>query len=177
MSAYIVEKAHVVYLVEAAINDTHGSAFRWWTGERPNLESHSLDRCDYERAAEVANMLWCENIKSVSNRYPHESSATLPGTTEKSRVITARDFEGVRWLRFDPVQVIKACHCFDYQSCEHDEWEASEAKAFIEALKASVCHRLPGYDAAQWGPPAKYENAANCIKISDLFPRKLEPKR
>ena len=54
---------------------------------------------------------------------------------------------------FSAVQVIKACNCLDYQSCEHDGWEASEAKSFLDSLISAACHRLPGYDAAEWGPP------------------------
>jgi hypothetical protein len=169
MSAYIVERDHIIYLVDAARESgAYGSTFRWYTGERPNYERHELPRDDNERAAEVANMLWRENIKSVSHRYDDRTSATLPGTKD-NRHITARDFAGVRWMSFNPVQVIKACHCLDYQSCEHDEWPTSEAYAFLEALKANQCHRLPGYDSAEWGVPKRYENAHNVVKLSDLF--------
>ena len=168
MSAYIVDRDHVIYLVDAARESgAYGSTFRWWTGERPNLDRHELPRFNDERAAEVANMLWRENIKSVSHRYNDRTSATLPGS--HGREITARDFRGLRWMSFDPVQVIKACQCLDYQSCEHDDWEQSEACAFLQALKASECHRLRGYDAAEWGAPKRYENAANVVKLSDLF--------
>jgi len=40
-----------------------------------------------------------------------------------------------------------------YQSCEHDGWESSKAKAIVDALRSSAWHALPGYEDAAWGPP------------------------
>jgi hypothetical protein len=170
MSAYIVDKEHVLYLVEAAMSRRIGGGSFYWMWGNPT-QSAKLGTCDYERAVEVANMLWRENIKSVSARYPNESSATLPGPKGGAFVITRADFEGVRWLQFDAVQVIKACDCFNYQSCEHGEWEASEAKGFVDALRSSAWHELPGYDGATWGAPAVYSNARNCVSLSELASR------
>ena len=165
MSAYIVDKEHVQYLVDAAMQSASGGAFRWYHGG----EWRELQKGDKERAAEVANMLWCENIKSVSHRYPYESSATLPGTRQGAgEVVTEDDFHGIRWLNFVPVQVAKACDCYAYQSCEHDEWETSEAKAFTDSLKESQWRRLPGYDAAEWGAPEVYANAKNVVSLFEL---------
>jgi hypothetical protein len=163
MSAYIVDKQHIQYLIDAAMQSASCGAFRWYHGG----EWRELPKGDKERAAEIANMLWCENIKSVSHRYPHESSATLPGPTE-TETIEPRDFHGIRWLHFVPVQVAKACDCYDYQSCEHDEWETSEAKAFTDSLKESQWRRLPGYDDAEWGAPEVYANAHNVVSLSEL---------
>ena len=49
-----------------------------------------------------------------------------------------------------PVQAIKLVHCYEYQSCEHDGWETSEAHRFTTALLSSLEHSLPGYDDAPW---------------------------
>lgn len=164
MSAYIVDKNHIVYLVSAATSRTinrHGC--RWFHGEKW-LE---ITPGDYERCAEVANMLMLENIKSVSHRYPNESSATLPGPNDKAEcVIKALDFARGHWDRFDAVQVLQSCNCLAYQSCEHDEWEQSEAYAFLESLKASAIHNLPGMKEAIWGAPEK--SSANTISLSSL---------
>jgi hypothetical protein len=168
MSAYIVDKEHVQYLVESAMQSASGGAFRWFHGD----QWRELQKGDKERAAEVANMLWCENIKSVSHRYPHESSDTLPGPCDHSNfTVEASDFKGIRWLHFVPVQVAKACDCYEYQSCEHREWETSEAKAFTDSLRESQWRRLNGYDAADWGAPAVYENAKNVVCLTDLMKR------
>ncbi len=150
MSAYICDRNHIVYLVSAALSRTFrqgGGDFYWYH----NGESHRLSGGDYAYAAEVANMLWRENIKSVSHRYPGESSATLPGPVGEDFVIEADAFPA--FSHFDPLQVLQSIACFSYQTCEHDEWEDSEAFAFCEALKSAAIHALPGYDKTVWGAP------------------------
>lgn len=165
MSAYIVEKNHIIYLVSAAMCrslNRCGGNFTWYHRET----SHALGCADYERAAEVANMLWRENMKSVSARYPNESSATLPGPKEDMEVIAELDFTRGHWDRFDPVQVLQSINCLGYQSCEHEGWKDSEAHTFLESLKSAAIHSLPGMDAAKWGAPEK--SSANTISLSSL---------
>lgn len=158
MSAYICDRDHIVYLIEAALSHeigrSGGGTFSWYHRGAPNsADRHKqLGGGEYERAAEIANMLWMENIKSVSHRYPGESSATLPGPIDENFVIEPGDFRVFRRIR--PIQVLKACKCYAYQSCEHPEWEQSEAYAFIESLKESAIASLPGYEDAEWGAPA-----------------------
>lgn len=152
MSAYICDRDHILYLVAAAVShnlEPHGT-FRWFHDGR----WHELPSDDYERAADVANMLWRENVASVSARYPNESSATLPGPCQENFVIEPADFPGA-FTAFDLVQVIKAFDCFEYQSCEHKTWQTSEAHAFVAALRRAAWHALPGYENAAWGAPRK----------------------
>lgn len=170
MSAYIVEKNHVLYLVCAALSRAtryNSNGFSWYhAGTR-----HEIGDGDVSAMAETANMLWRENIKSVSARYPHESSATLPGTRAADFIVTEADFPAC-CHSFDPVQVLKACNCFDYQSCEHDEWRESLACAFIQALKEKMMRALPTYDDAEWGAPtADCWQMRNVISLSALARR------
>jgi hypothetical protein len=157
MSAFIVDKNHILYMVQAAMRLGHGhSQLRWfWSGPDgflPDMQD-SLAVSDYTKAADVANMLWRENIASVSCRYPNESSNTLPGPKKQDFVITPDDFHMGLWSEYTPVRVLKACDCFEYQSCEHDGWKWSEALAFINALRNRAIECLPGYDEADWGAP------------------------
>jgi hypothetical protein len=46
--------------------------------------------------------------------------------------------------------VIKAADCLDYQSCEHPEWDKSEAKQLLDAIRAAAISKLPGYEEAEW---------------------------
>lgn len=147
MSAYIVPKHHILFLVESAVSIDPRSTFAWYHGN----EWHTIRAGEHEALADAANMLWRENIRSVSFRYPGESSATLPGSIGSGFVIEPSDFWN--WTQFDLVQVIKACHCYSYQTCEHPLWHGSEAKAFIDALIVRACHCLKGYDSAIWGAP------------------------
>lgn len=165
MSAFIVSKNHILFLIAASLTRSINDYGCSWYHDN---KRHTLESSDSTRAAEVANMLWRENIKSVSHLYPGESSATLPGPVDKSGfTITEADVE-LCFDRIDPVQVIKSCDCYEYQTCEHDGWESSEACAFITALRRSACSSLPGYDAAEWGAP---EIAEGTICLSTLVRR------
>lgn len=80
-------------------------------------------------------MLWDENYRSVNHRY---------GESE----ITPE----YRWqpVRRDPVSVLKAIACYEYQSCEHEGWRSSEARQFCDELRHRMIQFLPGYDEAEW---------------------------
>jgi hypothetical protein len=166
MSAYIVDRKHILYLVEAAMSHriTKYGPFSWYHGNPQ--QRGELGSTDYAHAADVANMLWRENIASVSARYPNESSDSLPGPTGGSFVIKEADFAGTCFEQFDPVQVLKACDCYHYQSCEHDDWKSSEAKAFVDSLRANAWHELQGYDAAKWGAPEPMRGA---VRLSAMI--------
>lgn len=152
MSAYIVEREHIDYLVGAALAEAKLCRMKW-------LQDGELVEITKETADQLGQMLWDENIKSVKCRYSGESVETLPGSEGGSHVYRFRD----RFRQtgaFYTVQVAKAIHCLNYQSCEHDGWEASDAHAFLKVLEASVtagmpypASETPGYSEAKWGPP------------------------
>ena len=142
MSAYVVSRECIAYLVEAIFNrNREGYAAAYGL----NMEPDALGR-----------VLWSENIKSVEARYPSCSPDEMPGTVGESHVYgTHRRPHG---FCFDPVQVIKAVDCYQYQSCEHEGWDASEAKNITDRLRCAATHRLPGYSDAVWGCPADRGN-------------------
>ena len=77
-----------------------------------------------------------ENYKSVNYRYgenaePHEF------TYKPVKQRTA-------------VEILKACACYSYQTCEHPEWKESEAYVIVQVLKARAINKLPGYAEADW---------------------------
>ena len=154
MSAYMVNRNHIRYLIEAAFTSCswgcRTSAFCWWHGE-----SRTMSLGDHKRAVEVAQMLWDENHKSVCDRYP--DSDDLPGPIDQDFVYQ-RHRPSTR--RIDPIAVLKACDCFQYQACEHEGWTDSEAKAFVDALRSAAWHALPGYEEAPWGAPELGTSAA-----------------
>lgn len=168
MSAYIVDKEHILYLVQAAMSNTiarsFGVSWVWNRNEQAGTyERNEIRQTQYDKAADVANMLWRENIKSVSYRYPGDkTSGTLPGPVGGSLIVTKRDFLHP-FNRFDPVQVLKSVSCYEYQTCEHPEWESSEAFAFCQALRHAAIDALPGYDAAEWGAPKTPKQEGVCL--------------
>ena len=133
MSAYMVDREHIKYLVHAAL--------KWGVIREP------------ARAAEWAQRLWDENKASILYRYPDckEDESRMPGTVGET-------YDFGDWPQElppyrDAVQVIKACHCYEYQACEHPGWETSLARQFTLDLVDAACAHLPGYDDAAWGAP------------------------
>ncbi len=49
-----------------------------------------------------------------------------------------------------PVEIIKACDCYDYQSCETPDWKDTEAYAIMQMLRKRAIYSLPGYEEAAW---------------------------
>lgn len=150
MSAFMVDKAHIDTLITAALDARCGRDFTWYVGEGWSATARQLD---FTNADEIGGMLWAENLASIHGRYPD----TLEGGPVPGPV----DFEPEHTLTYTwqrvgtpgalpPVVVLKAIQCYEYQSCEHDGWRASAARAFCEALRLAMISRLPGYDAAPW---------------------------
>ena len=136
MSCFIVSDAHIDALVTAArlardfyFNDPSETSFC-----RPGgTDRKILGPVD---AQQVGQMLVNWNYKSVNARYndstePHEYKFNLSTDWKAS-------------------EIIKACHCYAYQSCEAKNWETSPAYSFIKSLESHMVRNLPGYDEAPW---------------------------
>jgi hypothetical protein len=153
VSAFVVGKTHIDYLIEAGLQ--FGERFRvtWtdpkapvpaWTGSERAEEYFAACRANIRELNEttadrVGAMLWAENHRSVSYRYS-EAQAT-PAYEFLYRFPK---------LGVDPVVVLRAIACLAYQSNETPDWQLSEASAFLDALRDAAITHLPGYDTAPW---------------------------
>ncbi len=138
MSAFLVSREHIQYLVNAARHYTRdGSGCISWLSKKTG-KWQTFDGWDRALASKVGQILWDANVKSMIVRYGKGISAE----TYKH----PRDPEA----RVENVQVLKAVLCMDYQSCESDDWESSEAHAILEAIKSAAITSLPGYNEAEW---------------------------
>ena len=150
MSAFIVDRNHIRYLVASAlwVAGKAGSIdrFSWYHHET----RHELTSVN---ATEVGQMLWDENIVSVKYRYPEFGGPAdpLPGPMNEDFVYLHK----VAPVGFKPelAQVMKSIDCYSYQSCEHPDWESSSAWAFVQELRKRTSCVLPGYEEAEWGAP------------------------
>jgi hypothetical protein len=131
MSAFVVGREHIAYLVAAA---TQGGRGVGHCGLIP-----------FEDSSKVGQMLWDENIASVRYRYP-DCTDELPGPIGETFEYSHR----YQHRRCDPVQTLKAISCLEYQSCEHPGWEDSEARKFCERLRHHAIGQLAGYEEASW---------------------------
>jgi len=154
MSAFIVGKKHIDYMISAGLKYTKYGPLRWYQPkstedvESGNSDQLGLDNIlrnihEYELTEETADavgrMLWMENHVSVAYRYGKQMDVTI-----------GEPYRFERQRKTDPVVVLKAIACYEYQSCEDPEWETSQAKAFCNALRSVAISNLPGYDAAPW---------------------------
>jgi hypothetical protein len=112
-------------------------------------------KLEHSNADEVGAMLWAENVASVLYRYPDCTIEDMPGPAVGIPHIDGE----VCYVYQDPgfvltpEEVILACDCYSYQSCEHPDWETSEAKRAVTAIRESAISRLlpaPGHGIWGW---------------------------
>jgi hypothetical protein len=158
MSAFMVGKAHIDALVTAALATSQEGPLRWFTrplteeeavlahqvGAPWGLEGPEIARmlsrsATRDEADRIGQLLMRENRLSLNHRYNESEVEDIYAYTRSARP-----------RAIDPVVILKAIDCYEYQSCEHPGWEASEARGFCQALRRRMIRRLPGYDQAPW---------------------------
>lgn len=157
MSAFIVNKSHINAMLQAGMAVTY-EPFSWWhDGKRHILDGSTID--------EVGQMLLDECVKSVCYCYEDHTITELPRRTNAEWLMPFKYKLTHRCPT--PIEALKVISCYEYQSCEHDEWKASEAKAFCSALRHCTINRLPGYDEAagwEWDDPA-YDEQETLVRL------------
>lgn len=153
----MVEREHIAYLVQSAFSRQMNMG-AWLAGR--------LVECNQSAAmVRVANILSLANAASIEERYPDTKDApeNAPGDLETFEPWTASEIHkyDCAWLSTDPVQVIKAVDCYQYQACEAGTWLDSMAKEITDKLARIATHNLPGYDDAEWGSPKPASNYRN----------------
>lgn len=160
MSAYVVSDEHLRYLVHAGIAWGRQFPLRWQApdSEEPAgtedyeagspwgptaIETHQRKArtLTLDTADSTMLMLYAANVASVNYRYAEK-------TEESDRIPRYRHTDQ---HNLDPVKVLKAIACYEYQSCEHPAWPSGEAKAFCDSLRHAAIYALPGYDDGEWG--------------------------
>lgn len=139
MSAFLLGKTHIDYLMKAAQAYVRGSARFSWYDEK--MVAHDFT---HENANAIGAMLWLENKRSVEHLYGPKSDGMW---THFEEYVYENPEPGdeVDW-----VQVLSAIACYRYQSCEHPGWLTSDAFHFVQALEKRAIHNLPGYHDAAW---------------------------
>lgn len=122
MSAFIVSDYHINALVSWAA-DRHGyrAVTYYHAGRRRDIR---------EAPARVASVLYAENVRSVNARYD-----------EAERADGFR-FKRVATSRLKAADIVNACNCLDYQSCETPDWRETEAFAIVDAIRDAAVRDL-----------------------------------
>ena len=133
MSAFEVDHTHVDVMVSAALQRIHGDTLGWYHGEIPEtapgeaLPGHegyfaALQKTHREVTRDNAGIwgaaLVAENRRSVNHRYNED---------EWEEPYEFTEYAGT----FDPVKILAAINCYEYQSCEHPEWKASRGARLL----------------------------------------------
>src|SRR3990167_7708444 len=151
MSAYIVNKAHIDALMQAGLTYGRRPPIRWDLPESGTQRRYR--QLDHQTSDAVGAMLWAENVRSIRARYP-DVGADLegaPGPVDLTAgAVHGYTFPVMSAPRLMPVAILKALDGYEYQTCEHPEWETSEAHAFCAALRRAMIRALPGYEEAAW---------------------------
>lgn len=128
MSAFIVNNYHIDVLVNYAVFN-----------RLYYCHNDKVVHCE-KNPDVIGQVLLAENYRSVNHRY--EENDTAP--SYKFRVLSKS---------FSAIQIIKACNCLEYQSCEHDEWKDSEAYKIVNSIREHAIINLKEYEDAQWEIP------------------------
>lgn len=151
MSAYVVDKETINLLVRAGLHVRYKPMTWYNADQRYQLDESTADL--------VGQMLLDECVHSVSHRYQDDGITKLSGPTNAYWLVPYKYQAGLHLPT--PVVILKAIACYEYQSCEHPEWETSKAKAFCETLRKIIISWLPGYEEAPWGWDKDNERALN----------------
>jgi len=154
MSAYLVDRGHIRFLVEAALMLRPES--REDSGLRSYYHGQERHEVNELNADALGLMLWQECDKSVRYRYPRDNDDSLPGPIGDGPRLGYVHRHGYG-MNINPLHVLSAIRCYEYQSCEHPGWQDSQARAFCRALQGLAISCLPGYDDAPWGAPKGWE--------------------
>lgn len=152
MSAYVVSKETIDRIVQLAVEGPSAVPvspdtawrFGWYMADRPERWAYA----DHESADKIGQLLISECVRSVRYRYPEDSFDDLPGPIEKGYALDYRYSRPAR--RLTAIEGLKLLDGYEYQTCEHPQWEASEAHAIRSYLRDMLISRLPGYSEAAW---------------------------
>lgn len=133
MSAFQVHNAHINALANYAIAISR----RVYRGNFSYYSRAKGCRVTLDDEQAVGQMLTDANNESVCYRY-RQPLEPIPFVHSYGGGL------------LEPVQILKAVNCLNYQSCEVEDWEDSDAKAVLDAIMHMAFRQLPGYDDAAW---------------------------
>jgi hypothetical protein len=127
MSCFVVSNAHIDALV--SVTQRNGFSYYYdgdWKGRNNTT------------AAKIGQILLNQNLRSYNSRYREDNKPVSYG------------YPCQKVFNYSTVELLKACNCYDYQACETHDYEKTEAKAIITAIKEHLIRELDGYEDADW---------------------------
>ena len=120
MSAFIVNDYHINALVSFGVQ--HKASFY--------TKNVGREYFNVVTAQVLAALLYRANVCSVNYRY-----------RERTRT-TGFKFQQVDVRHLTPADIIRACDCLNYQSCEVKTWDNSRARRALQAIREEAIYQL-----------------------------------
>jgi hypothetical protein len=151
MSAFMVSKEHIdaiMAVIGHGPSDKAPTYLEW----KDRMEwANILPKFDTAQAInDLGDLLIRENLSSIHARYPDtiDNPDRTPGPIAQYW-FTPYQFKAPPRVP-TVVEAFKLLDCYEYQSCEHEEWPNSRACEVCRKLRAALIPALSGYDAAPW---------------------------
>lgn len=137
MSAFILNYNHINAMLNFAVSKH--MRFHWDIGGQTAMYcTDNPDDCQT-----LGAILVRENVRSILARYQSDKPEDYIDHQCGYRY-------GYKDNAYSPVQIVKACDCYDYQSCETPDYDTTFAARISEWIRGEAISALPGYDSAQW---------------------------
>jgi hypothetical protein len=148
MSVFMVSKEHIdaiIAVVAQGPAQSEQDRQQWEDSMKYGILPDSSDPL-----GELGNTLIRENLASINARYPDTVNhpERVPGPCEPYWLVPYVFHSPKRIPTV--VEAFKLIHSYQYQSCEHNGWETSQAKRTCEKLINLLIMALPGYKSAKW---------------------------
>ena len=150
MSAFLCERHHIIYLVQAALDHYKMGSYL----------SHRAQVPEDDLPVKLCEILWLENMASLFWRYGDAHAEGL--ASEQSPPFTKGEYNRTCFTNFTPGQIVQSAKCYRYQACEHEGWEDCFAHRFIIGLIDSAAQSLVQDDDV-WGAPEPIPGAVRLI--------------
>ena len=132
MSAFVLPAEHLNVLLWGALRAGHGRIC-WHYGNPTRMGELTA-----ENTTAVGQMLLEANVASVNYLY------NAAGAAEPYHYRTPVHTD------WNAVELLKALACYEYQSCESPDWEASSAQRLCRVIERELIVSLRGWTEAPW---------------------------
>ena len=137
MSAFICPPEHIAILAIYAARTHNLNCVIYEDRLNNNLS---------DQAQAVAKRLMQANVDSVNYRYKEANDAELIMQAE-TMVVKLRRRPALT-TKLKTLDILAMLNCYEYQACEHPEYQTSLAKKQVAWIRNSAIHQLPGYEKA-----------------------------
>lgn len=125
MSAYIVSEDHINVIVSYFVDHRHGEGLWHKLNDR-------YDSLTMENAPAVAYELYRENVRSVNGRY---------NDTNSDEMYQFKYLPHVKDV-YTEAEIAGALDGLEYQSCESDDYQTTEAYGLLNAMRKNLLSRI-----------------------------------